>query len=78
MNMINEMISVVGSTDPTKAGRTGRVVLETAKTLVLETRGTTIRVEKFGSVFELTELGVIVAGADIAGRLEDRWGRVRR
>lgn len=74
MNVIGERLTILSSTDPSKAGRTGIVMLDTAKTLVLDSNGVIMRVEKAGSVFRVSGSDMVIAGADIAGRLEDRWG----
>ena len=78
MNVIGEMVTVLASPDPTKAGRTGRVVLETANTLLLDSGGRKVRVEKAGTAFKVLGSGKVLAGSDIAGRLQDRWGRRKR
>ena len=78
MNVIGERAKVLSSSDPTKVGRTGRVLLDTAKTLVMETSGRTIRVEKSGAAFLLVDSGRVLTGSDISGRLEDRLGRRSR
>jgi len=75
MNVIGERLTVLTSPDPTKTGKTGRVVLETERTLLLETGKRTIRVEKSGSAFMLMSSGKVLTGADITGRLQDRLGR---
>jgi RNase P/RNase MRP subunit p29 len=75
MNVIGERVRVLTSSDSTKVGRTGRVLLDSAKTLVIETAGRTLRVEKSGSAFLLLESGKVLTGSDIYGRLEDRLGR---
>jgi len=77
MNIIGEKLTVLTSSDPTKEGRTGRVLLETSQTLLLETGHKTVRVEKEGSAFMLVSSGKVVTGADIYGRLADRLGRRR-
>ena len=74
MNVIGERLTVLSSTDPTKRGKSGLVVLETAKTLLIDSGHRTVRVEKVGAVFQISGSGRVLAGADIAGRLEDRWG----
>ena len=78
MNLIGETLTVLTSPDPTKTGRTGRVLLETAKTLLLESGRGPLRVEKEGSAFMLTGSGTVVTGSDISGRLQDRLGRRAR
>ena len=77
MNVIGEKLSVLTSSDPTKSGRSGRVLLETANTLLLEEGGRTFRMEKAGAAFLITSSGAVVTGSDIAGRLQDRIGRRR-
>ena len=78
MNVIGERVRVLTSTDPTLAGRTGMVVLETANTLVLQWAGRNIRIAKSGASMVLLGSGKVVTGADLAGRLQDRLGRVGR
>jgi len=73
--VIGESLTVVSSADPTKAGVTGRVLLETLNTLVIDSGGRTLRIEKAGAAFMFVDSGKVVTGSDIAGRLQDRWGR---
>jgi RNase P/RNase MRP subunit p29 len=75
MNVIGERVTVLSSSDGTKVGRTGRVLLDSAKTLVIESAGRSIRVEKSGAAFLLLDSGKVLTGPDIYGRLEDRLGR---
>ncbi len=75
MNVIGEKLTVLTSPDPTMTGRTGRVILETANTLLLESGGRTTRVAKSGAAFMLLGSGTVLTGSDIAGRLQDRLGR---
>ena len=75
MNVIGERVTVLSSSDKTKAGLKGRVLLDTANTLVIESAGRSIRVEKSGGAFLLLESGKVLTGSDIRGRLEDRLGR---
>jgi len=75
VNIIGERLTVLSSSDPTKSGRSGRVILDTANTLLLDERGRTLRVEKAGAAFLIAASGKIVTGSDIAGRLQDRVGR---
>jgi RNase P/RNase MRP subunit p29 len=72
--MMGEKVRLVDATDPGKKGIAGRVVLETANTLLIDSGTKSLMVEKSGSVFLVLSSGKVVAGADIAGRLEDRWG----
>jgi len=75
MNVIGERVKVLSSSDGTKVGRTGRVLLDTAKTLVIDSDGRSVRVEKSGAAFLLLDSGKVLTGSDIYGRLEDRLGR---
>ncbi|MDG7008137.1 MAG: ribonuclease P protein subunit [Nitrososphaerota archaeon] len=75
MNVVGELVTVLSSSDRTKVGRTGLVLLDTAKTLVIESAGRSIRVEKSGAAFLLRGSGKVLTGSDIYGRLEDRLGR---
>ena len=75
MNVVGELVTVLSSSDGTKVGRTGLVLLDTAKTLVIESAGRYIRVEKSGAAFLLQKSGKVLTGSDIYGRLEDRVGR---
>jgi len=74
MNVMGERLTILSSTDSSKTGRTGIVLLDTARTLVLDSNGMVLRVEKVGSVFRVSSSDMVITGADIAGRLEDRWG----
>ncbi len=78
MNVIGERLTVLTSHDPTMTGVTGRVLVETLNTLLLDSSGRTLRVEKNGSAFMLAGSGRILTGTDLAGRLQDRLGRKRR
>jgi RNase P/RNase MRP subunit p29 len=77
VNVIGERLTVLTSSDPTKVGMNGQVVLETAQTLLLDTGSRVVRVEKFRSAFLLNHSKKVVTGSDIEGRLQDRWGRRR-
>lgn len=76
MNVIGEMLTVLTSSDPTMTGRSGRVLLDTANTLLLDEGGRFLRVEKAGASFMIVVSGKIITGSDIAGRLQDRIGRM--
>ncbi len=78
MNVIGERLRVLTSTDPTKLGLTGRVLTETLNTLLLDSGGRTLRVEKAGSAFMLLDSGKVLTGSDLAGRLQDRLGMRKR
>jgi RNase P/RNase MRP subunit p29 len=77
VNVIGEKLTVLTSSDPTKSGRSGRVLLDTANTLLLDEEGRTFQVEKAGAAFLIMGSGKVVTGSDIAGRLQDRIGRQR-
>ncbi len=78
MNLVGESVAVVSATDSTTVGKSGHVVLETAKTLVLESESRAVRLAKHGTVFQVSGSGAIIAGDDIAGSLEERWRRNSR
>ena len=73
MNVIGEKVTVIASPDPTMMGREGTVLMDTAKTLLLETVNGIVRVEKGSSTFRLRS-GREVPGEDLVGRLQDRIG----
>jgi len=75
VNVIGERITVLTSSDPTKSGRSGKVLLDSANTLLLDEGGRTFRVEKAAAAFLIMGTGVVITGSDIAGRLQDRVGR---
>jgi RNase P/RNase MRP subunit p29 len=75
VNVMGEKLTILTSSDPTKSGRSGRVLLDTANTLLLDEGGRTFRVEKAGAAFLIMGSGKVVTGSDIAGRLQDRIGR---
>ena len=78
MNLVGERLTVLTSPDPTKTGLTGRVIMETLNTLLLDSSGRTLRIEKKGSAFMLLTSGKVLTGPDLAGRLQDRIGRRRQ
>jgi RNase P/RNase MRP subunit p29 len=78
VNVIGERLKVLSASDPTLTGRTGMVVLETANTVVLDSLGRNLRVPKAGTAFMVLGSGKVVAGKDIAGRLQDRLARISR
>lgn len=75
MNLIGEVLTVLTSRDPTKAGRSGRVLLDTANTLLLDEEGRPFQVEKAGAAFMIMDSRKVVTGSEVAGRLQDRIGR---
>ncbi len=68
-------MTILDASDKTKKDKSGIVVLETARTLLMESGGRRIRVEKEGTLFRLEASGEMVSGSGIKGRLEDRLGR---
>lgn len=78
MNVINERIRVLTATDPTLVGLTGRVLLDTANTFLLESMGKTTRIAKSGIAFQLLDSGKVLTGADVSGKLQERLGRRQR
>jgi RNase P/RNase MRP subunit p29 len=78
MNVIGERIKVLAAKDPTLPGLTGRVVLETLNTLMVESNGRNVRIAKPGVAFQLVGTGAVVTGSDLPGRLQDRLGRKQR
>jgi RNase P/RNase MRP subunit p29 len=78
MNLLGEQVTVVRANDPTKKGRRGEVVLETANTVLVSSGRSRFAVEKKGTTFLIASSGTAVSGEDIAGRLEDRLRSKRR
>ena len=72
MNVIGEELTVKKSSDSSKVGITGVVLIDTAKTLIIDSGGRTVRIEKAGNVFQLAGSKRVISESDIAGRLEDR------
>ena len=78
MNVMGRQVTVITSTDPTKTGVSGLVVMETAKTIVMSTGDARLRVEKQGTAFLLPGSKNVVLGDELLGRPEERLGRGRR
>ena len=76
MSVIDKRLKVISSSDPTKEGISGVVVLETMKTLLLQTGSGLVMVEKIGTAFQQAGSDDVLVGSDLAGRLEDRLGRM--
>jgi RNase P/RNase MRP subunit p29 len=72
MNIVGEEVVIVKASDPTKKGATGTVVLETANTILLESKSKRIRVEKKGTDLKLLGSHEVLEGVRIVGRIEDR------
>ena len=78
MSLIGEVITVVASTDPTKVGRSGTVLIETSKTLVMTCGNRRVRVEKQGAAFLTKRNKEVASGNDMVGRPEDYLGGRRK
>ena len=78
MNVMGGQLTVITSTDPTKTGVSGLVVMETAKTIVMDAGGHRLRVEKQGAAFILPGSKNVLLGDELLGRPEERLGRGRR
>ncbi len=72
MNVVGTRVTIMDSRDPTKKGVRGEVVLETAKTLLLDSSGRRLRIEKEGAVFLVDGSKQVISGSEIVGRLEER------
>jgi RNase P/RNase MRP subunit p29 len=70
MSLIGSKVVVQSCTDPTKLGLSGRIVLETANMLLLDTGDRRVMLEKKGTV--LVSGREVITGEEIRGRLEDR------
>jgi len=78
MSVVGSRVTILDSNDPTKRGRRGEVVLETANTILLRTEDGRITVEKAGTVLAVEGNDEPLPGDDLQGRLEDRIGEGRR
>ena len=75
---IGSTMNIVESNDPTLVGRTGLVLDETKNTLVMLEKDSTIRIGKAGIKFTLDSSDVVVQGALVGQRPEDRTNRKYR
>ena len=75
MNLIGRRVKILVATDPTQVGLSGELVLERSKTLLLESHGRRLTIQKLGTVIELAERGDIIRGDEILGRVEERIAR---
>ena len=71
-------MNIVESNDPTLIGRTGLVLDETKNTLVMLEKDSQIRIGKAGIKFTLDNSDVVVQGALVGQRPEDRTNRKYR
>ena len=75
MPFLGHSLNVVSSTDSTLTGRTGVVVAETMRIIVIEQEGRRSRLAKDVIRFSLDDSGVIIDGSQIGQRPEDRIHR---
>ncbi len=75
MNLIGRSVKILEATDPTQVGLSGELVLERSKTLLLESHGRRLTIQKLGTVIELAGRGEVIRGDDILGRFEERIAR---
>jgi len=75
VNLIGRRVKILVATDPTQVGLSGELVLERSKTLLLESHGRRLTIQKLGTVIELAERGDIIRGDEILGRVEERIAR---
>ncbi len=77
MNLIGRRLKILSAPDPSHVGFSGEVVLETSKTLLLESDGSCLTTQKKGIVAQFVGTREIIRGDEILGRLEDRIARVK-
>ena len=75
MNFIGRKVKILVATDPTQVGLSGELVLERSKTLLLESHGRRLTIQKSGTVIEFAGKGGVIRGDDILGRVEERIAR---
>ena len=75
---IGSMMNVVESNDPTLVGRSGLVLDETKNTLVMLENDACVRIGKSSITFQLDNSDVVVQGALVGQRPEDRTNRKYR
>ena len=75
---IGSMMNIVESNDPTLIGRSGLVLDETKNTLVMLEKDTSVRIGKSSINFTLDNSDVVVQGALVGQRPEDRTNRKYR
>ena len=78
MNLIGRRVKILVATDPTQVGLSGELVLERSKTLLLESHGRRLTIQKSGTVIELAGRGEVIRGDDVLGRVEERIARDAR
>ena len=75
MNLIGRTVKILVATDPTQVGLSGELLLERSKTLLLESHGRRLTIQKLGTVIELGARGEVIRGDDVLGRVEERIAR---
>ena len=72
---IGQRLTVVGSTDPTLVGRSGKVIDETQKTVTIIENGQKCLLGKASIEFTLNDGTTVLTGASLRQRPEDRMSR---
>ena len=72
---IGQRLTVVGSTDPTLVGRSGKVIDETQKTVTIIENGQKCLLGKASIEFTLNDGTTVLSGASLRQRPEDRMSR---
>lgn len=75
---IGSTMNIVESNDPTLTGRSGLVLDETKNTLVMLEKDTPVRIGKSSITFTIDNSDVVVQGALVGQRPEDRTNRKYR
>lgn len=75
---IGSTLNIVESNDPTLVGRSGLVLDETKNTLVMLEKDRPVRIGKSSITFTLDNSDVVVQGALVGQRPEDRTNRTYR
>ena len=75
---LGSTMNIVESNDPTLTGRFGLVLDETKNTLVMLEKDTPVRIGKSSITFTLDNSDVVVQGALVGQRPEDRTNRKYR
>lgn len=72
---IGQLLTVVGSTDPTLVGRSGNVIDETQMTVTIVENGQKRLLGKASIEFTLNDGTTVLTGASLRQRPEDRMSR---
>ncbi len=74
-HLIGRRVKILVATDPTQVGLSGELVLERSKTLLLESHGRRLTIQKLGTVIELAGSREVIRGDEILGRVDERIAR---